>query len=286
MRPVNLIPTEERRGETAPMRTGPLAYAIVGLLVIVLAAVAAITLLDNKVSDRKAEVATLEQRSAEAQAQVESLASFTTFQQVHDARVQTVQSLATSRFDWERVLHELSRVLPEHIWLTEVTGTVSPEAGVSGGGGGSSLRSNVTGPALELVGCGRSQSDVARLVAAMEDIDGVTRVTAGDSAKADGPSGGSGSCQTRPSIPTFHLTAAFDGVVADASTTATADTTTTATTTEPGATTTDSSTAETGTTTTDSTAATGSDPVTDPGTPSAGQQRRIDTGKSIVGAGG
>ena len=32
MRPVNLIPPEERRGERAPMRTGPLSYVVVAVL--------------------------------------------------------------------------------------------------------------------------------------------------------------------------------------------------------------------------------------------------------------
>jgi len=32
MRPVNLIPAEERRGDAAKSRTGPLAYVLVGVL--------------------------------------------------------------------------------------------------------------------------------------------------------------------------------------------------------------------------------------------------------------
>ena len=39
MRPVNLIPPEDRRGERAPMRTGPLAYVVVALLAVGLVAV-------------------------------------------------------------------------------------------------------------------------------------------------------------------------------------------------------------------------------------------------------
>lgn len=39
MRPVNLIPPEERRGERAPMRTGSLSYLLVGALALVLGAV-------------------------------------------------------------------------------------------------------------------------------------------------------------------------------------------------------------------------------------------------------
>ena len=39
MRPVNLIPAEERRGQNAPLRTGPVAYIVLGALVALLGAV-------------------------------------------------------------------------------------------------------------------------------------------------------------------------------------------------------------------------------------------------------
>ena len=116
--------------------------------------------------------------------------------------------LATSRFDWQRVLEELSKVLPQHVWLTNLTGTVAPEIRLGDGDANSAFRESIPGPALELVGCARSHDDVARLVAAMRDIDGVTRVTAEDSAKANSnTSAGGDSCQTKPSIPQFHLIA-------------------------------------------------------------------------------
>ena len=38
MRPVNLIPIEQRHGERAPMRGGPLAYVVIGALVAALSA--------------------------------------------------------------------------------------------------------------------------------------------------------------------------------------------------------------------------------------------------------
>ena len=70
-----------------------------------------------------------------------------------------------------------------------------------------------------------------RLVAAMKDIDGITRVTAADSSKSDSSSGSStGSCQTKPSIPQFHLVAAFDGVAVPGAVPDTSSTTTSTTT--------------------------------------------------------
>ncbi|HEX2387845.1 MAG TPA: PilN domain-containing protein [Solirubrobacterales bacterium] len=239
MRPVNLIPPEQRRGTAAPTRTGSLVYVVIGALALILVGVTAMVVFGKKVDDKKTEVATLEVKAAETSARAESLATYTTFQSIHDARIATVSQLATSRFDWQRVLEELSRVLPQHIWLTNLTGTVTPDVQVEDAGaedGG--LRDSIPGPALVLAGCGRSHNDVARLVAAMKDIDGITRVTAADSSKSDSSSGSStGSCQTKPSIPQFHLVAAFDGVAVpgaapDTSSTTTSTTTETTTSTE------------------------------------------------------
>ena len=73
MRPVNLIPPEERRGDKAPTRTGPLAYVIVAVLAAALLAVTAVALTSNQISDRKAEKASLESQVAEATAQADRL---------------------------------------------------------------------------------------------------------------------------------------------------------------------------------------------------------------------
>ena len=113
MRPVNLMPAGERRGEGAPTRTGPLAYIIVGVLAVALAAVCGIVVFNKKVSDREAEATRIEAHATELEARADGLSSFVTFKQIHDSRVQTVEQLAQSRFDWERVLRELSKVIPE-----------------------------------------------------------------------------------------------------------------------------------------------------------------------------
>ena len=224
MRPVNLIPPEDRRGDGAPTRAGGLAYAVVGALALVLIAVSAVVLTNKQISDREADVESLEVEAVALETEATNLAEYTTFQAIRDARVATVSQLAQSRFDWERVLRELAIVMPQNVWLTSLSGSVTPE--VDAGGSQNPLRASVAGPALELAGCGRSHRDVARLIAAMKDIDGVTRVAATDSEKSDtvtvtptttGPDGGaqpltSEDCQTRTTIPKFNLIAAFDEV--------------------------------------------------------------------------
>jgi Tfp pilus assembly protein PilN len=220
MRPVNLIPREDRRGDTAPLRTGALVYLVVGAFVAILVGVTSMVLMGNKIADRQADVERLGREDAVAQAKAQRLAPYIQFQSLAEQRVETVRSLADSRFDWERVMRELSLVLPENVWLVNLTATATPGVAVEGGeGGASSLRQAAPGPALQLIGCASSQEAVAGFVTIVKDIDGVTRVgvpvseVAGEEEGAGVDSGGGGSdsdCRTRSFIAKFEMVVAFD----------------------------------------------------------------------------
>jgi Tfp pilus assembly protein PilN len=219
MRPVNLIPLEERRGEHAPLRSGPLAYILLGALIAVLAGVTALVLVNNQIGERETQIAELTREDEAAAAKVTRLSAFVEFRNLAEQRVETVSSLADSRFDWERVMRELALILPEDAWLTGLTASASPDAGVSGGGSG--LRGAVPGPALELSGCAAGQESVAGFVTALKDIEGVTRVAMQSSELPDAPSDGAGEgggggggggeeCRTREFIAKFEIVVAFD----------------------------------------------------------------------------
>ena len=219
MRPVNLIPPEDRRGDSAPSRTGALSWIVVGGLALLVLLVGGVVVTNKDVADKQAELAVLEGTEAELSARAESLAAFTSFQQIRDARVETVAALAESRFDWQRVMEELSRVIPAHVWLVKLLGN----AGTTDDSGAATATTGT--PSLEMTGCARSQRAVARMISAIGDIDGVTRVSATRSEKADasagvaaagGSSSGGGSsdedCRTRSYVAQFDLIAVFDGV--------------------------------------------------------------------------
>jgi len=226
MRPVNLIPSEDRHGEHAPMRSGPVVYIVVGALVVALAGVTALVLTGNQISERKAEVARLHREDVVVSARAKRLAAYTQFRALREQRVATVTSLANSRFDWERVMRELSRVLPAYAWLTSLTATATPKVSIGSGSGGSgssgaNLRSSIPGPALEMTGCAVTHDGVAGLVAALKDIDGVTRVGVESSALPElgsgaatgtgsASAGGSTDCRTLGFIAQFQIVVAFD----------------------------------------------------------------------------
>ena len=112
-------------------------------------------------------------------------------------------------------MRELSLILPGDVWLTNLTGTASPEVAAEGGAS-VALRGSIAGPALEMVGCARSQEAVAGFVQALKDIDGVTRVgvpvlgarrgVERESRHAPRPA----TCQTRDFIAQFQMVVAFD----------------------------------------------------------------------------
>jgi Tfp pilus assembly protein PilN len=206
MRPVNLIPPEERRAST-PVRTGPIAYLIVGVLALGLAAVTMIVLTDNKIADRKSKIAELNQQQVAIQTRAGQLKPFVDFSQAESARVKAIRSAANRRFDWERVMHELSLILPPDLSLVNLTATTGGAPDASG-----AVTSST--PSLSMTGCARGHETVAAFLAALKDIDGVTSVTLQSSQHGGaGSSGGSSSTISTSSdcgpAVQFQLTADF-----------------------------------------------------------------------------
>lgn len=231
MRPVNLIPPEDRRGDRAPARTGVVPYVILACLGVALIAVTAVVMFGNQISEREATLASLEAEASATSAQAAALQPYVQFDQLATARDATVTSLAQSRFDWERVLRELALVIPDNVWLTDATATAAPSDTAEAG-----TDASITGPSLTLTGCGVNHEANAGFVAALRDIDGVTRIGISSSereegetdtsAPAAGAEGGGGitDCRTRSEIAKFEIVVAFDSVTPAAAATETVPT--------------------------------------------------------------
>ena len=218
MRPVNLIPPEDRRGDHAPLRAGSLSYVVVGAFAVALVAVLALVMTQNSITDHENEIGRLEVARDAAAQRAQALAPYAEFASLQEQREQTIASLAQSRFDWERVLRELALVIPADVTLTSLQAASAGSEGVD-----ASAPDASGAPSLLISGCGRDQRAVAEFVAALEDVDGVTRVglessaegdEAGADATVDTESGESKACAS-PKVPSFTLTAVFDHAVAD-----------------------------------------------------------------------
>jgi len=174
MKAVNLIPTEQRRVQASGKQSGS-AYVVIGVLVTLLALVGAYVFTSNNAKDRTSKAATAKAQANKLQAEAAQRGDFTNFSDIKKTRLASVMTVATTRFDWERLMRELSRVMPEGSWLqssdASVTGDVEGESAATDTG-----TAVVPMPKANLVGCTPDQSDVARMMVRMRQIHRVTDV--------------------------------------------------------------------------------------------------------------
>jgi Tfp pilus assembly protein PilN len=220
MKAVNLLPNDRGAAKTAAAATPSApgggafgAYVVLAALVFAVVAMAAYVLTTNSIKDRKSELAAVTKETQETQAKAAALQSFADFKALADQRVTTVTGLASSRFDWERTLTDLSKALPSDVHLKSLRGTTGTEVG-----GGGATRGAIQAPALEMSGCTSSQSAVARLMSRLRNVRGVTRVALTKSEKAaeavvatTGTDGSNpGSLCPKGSPPAFDLVMFFE----------------------------------------------------------------------------
>ena len=132
MRAVNLIPADQRGGGgISAGRAGGTVYAVFGLLagLAIMALIYGVSA--HQISSRKSQVATITAQAQQAQAKAAALAPYTSFVAMREQRVQAVDALVNSRFNWAQAFHEFGRVLPSNVSLTSLDGTVGSASGSS-----------------------------------------------------------------------------------------------------------------------------------------------------------
>ena len=186
MKAVNLIPSDQRRAKASGEMSGG-AYGVLGVLAVLLVMAVAYVMSTNSVNDNKSKAAEARQEADAAEAKTKQLGSFTDFASIKDQRLAAVTAAAQTRFDWERLMRELSRVMPNGSWVSTTT------ASVTGDGVGSATTATadplaVAVPKANLVGCTPRQSEVARMMVRLEQMYRVTDVTLNESTQESGSS--------------------------------------------------------------------------------------------------
>jgi len=225
MRAVNLLPEGQRPRRAGGQLSGA-AYVLVGVLGALLIATVLYALTANQVTDRKQRTAEVQGEAQRAEARTAALGPVGAFAQTKRTRVASVGILAQARFDWERLVREISLVLPRGTWLTQLdasadgsapgSSTSAPAAPAAGAGAATAAP---TGPSAKMTGCAPRQPDVARLMVRLrrmhrvEDVtlnqSGVTDSGAGASTGSGSAGAGTGGCGR---LYSFDLTIAFASV--------------------------------------------------------------------------
>ena len=122
------------------------------------------------------------QEAVTAENKAKQLGAFTDFASIKQQRLAAVMAAAQTRFDWERFMRELSRVMPTGSWVHTVDASVVGDAA----GGNVAAAATTAGrrrPEANLVGCTPRQSEVARMMVRLEQMYRVTDVALNESAQ-------------------------------------------------------------------------------------------------------
>jgi hypothetical protein len=195
MRAVNLIPADQRGGaKRGAGRSQGGAYAVLGVVggLALLALVYGVAA--HQVSSRKAKLVSVEAQAQRAQASAVQLAPYTTFQSLHEQRVNAVNQLVNARFDWAHAFHEFGRVLPPEVSVTSISGTIAATVAPAAA---ASTANSTTGP---------SSSGGAQPATAPSSATGPSSSGGAQPATAPSSAAGAVASATPPgSVPTFTL---------------------------------------------------------------------------------
>jgi Tfp pilus assembly protein PilN len=189
MKAVNLLPSDLRGAPKASAAItarqdaprGPGAFIVLGALAFGVLALAGYVLTSNSIKDRQSQLTQLQAAQKQAEQRVTALKPFAEFDQLAKGRVATLKDLASRRFDWDQTLRDLSRALPEDVTIKNLSGSLGGATSTSSAPSGQAI----TTPSITLSGCTRNQKSVARMMARLATVNGVTRVHLASSAKSE-----------------------------------------------------------------------------------------------------
>lgn len=205
MRPVNLIPDEQRRRPSGES-SGKGAYALLGVLAALLVMVAIYVLTSNQVTERRNEAAVAGAEADRLEAEAAKRNNYTDFAQIAQTRLASVAGVAETRFDWERLMRELALVMPEGTWLQSTEASASGDA--SAGGQPATPSAAGAGPSANLVGCTPRPPDVARMMVRLRQLHRVNDVSLNESSREQAST--PATVDSCGSLYKFDLTVSFD----------------------------------------------------------------------------
>jgi Tfp pilus assembly protein PilN len=162
MRAVNLLPRDGSRSSVKP--TGPLITGVVAAVVVTTVLAAGFLMQSAKVAEKRndldaarAELALVPPPAPPQAVDTNGLAG------QEAARAAALQAALSGRVAWDRILRDVSMVLPEDVWLSSLI-LVAP------------LPGDTTGTPFQMIGNAYSHEGVARLLSRLALITDLTNV--------------------------------------------------------------------------------------------------------------
>jgi Tfp pilus assembly protein PilN len=174
MRAVNLLPRDERRQRKQP---GAVALTAVLGSVLVTAVLAGLFLMtSSKVSDRQANVDALRAELAAIPPAPQPTVDTSGLENEKSQRVIVLGKALATRVAWDRIMRELSLVLPEDIWLESLMASAADPNFVPTPGNAEAPKGTFT-----ISGYSYSHDGVARLLARLSVVPQLERPSLGSS---------------------------------------------------------------------------------------------------------
>jgi Tfp pilus assembly protein PilN len=188
LRAFDLMPKEQAREKGARIGLAKIAVALLGLVLFAgLAAAylftgAGVMSKQGELDDLRAQLAELEVPAEEPMPAGPELAG------EGQARTTALSAALAIRIAWDRVLREVSLVVPEDVWLTQLSAS-TPNAATAGAAPAPAATGSASPNSLAAVGFARSQESVALFLSRLESIPELTTVQLQASTRTESETG-------------------------------------------------------------------------------------------------
>jgi Tfp pilus assembly protein PilN len=214
VRAVNLLPRDAERVRSEGART-PLLVAAGGVAAVTAVAVVLSFSASGTASERRAELASIEDAIALVPNAATPAVSQAVLVQERTDRVSALAAALSTRIPFDRLFRELSLVLPKDAWLTGITASAPVSAAPTGAPpGGTPPAAVTTTQGVTIQGATYSHESVARVLARLAVIPSLENVRLTASARVEpqaDSTGGAGTTETKTrsqkTVVTFSVAA-------------------------------------------------------------------------------
>ncbi len=201
MRAVNLLPGDEaNQGRKVP----PLPVLVGCIGTVVISALLAVMFLSASagVAKKQSALEQVQAQYAAIPAPTPASPVVAELPQQRQTRVTALSTVLGQRVAWDRLLREVSQVVPSDVWLVTLNAlapSIAPAAAATPAAGAAPPQS------FMVTGCTYSQDSVARFLARLAVVPDLSDMTLGKSESSDSGGGGGGGGQCPTGMFTFIL---------------------------------------------------------------------------------